>query len=389
MEQRPTGEPSRGLVGARFFDYSGVHHILGRTDEGYAIWRRSGGQPIDTFPLTDEGWTQAWRVYQELEASLPPVPTPAWKRGQPIPLHEMRLGQILDYSFKLYRILFTTLIPIMAFVLVPLVFLQNALLRTFLGPLAELQPGEPLTPQEAELFFAQAEQLFTRALLVGGIALLVGVLVSAFLTGAVVRAAADAYLGERATIGGVARAALRRVHSILWVTVLLFLSMVAVPILVGVLLALTGDADLIVTGFVLAGILVIFPGLFFFVRFVFGPSVVMIEDLRGTGALRRSWQLSKGFGWRIFGISLLASLLVAVLGIIPGLPFNIAGQAFGGLAGPGWVLIATGEAVTRILTTPFVTLVVVLLYFDSRIRKEGLDLALMAREIGAASPTGA
>jgi hypothetical protein len=34
-----------------------------------------------------------------------------------------------------------------------------------------------------------------------------------------------------------------------------------------------------------------------------------------------------------------------------------------------------------VVTTPFATMVTVLLYFDQRLRKEGMDLAIMSKEL--------
>jgi hypothetical protein len=46
-----------------------------------------------------------------------------------------------------------------------------------------------------------------------------------------------------------------------------------------------------------------------------------------------------------------------------------------------------GSAAASVVTTPFLTIVVVLLYFDQRIRKEGLDLSIMAQELQSHHPS--
>jgi hypothetical protein len=51
-----------------------------------------------------------------------------------------------------------------------------------------------------------------------------------------------------------------------------------------------------------------------------------------------------------------------------------------------WFFQALLAAASTVIVTPFSVGVVVLLYFDARIRKEGFDLAVMAREVGAATP---
>ena len=49
----------------------------------------------------------------------------------------------------------------------------------------------------------------------------------------------------------------------------------------------------------------------------------------------------------------------------------------------GWPLYAIGISLAAIITTPFTTLITVLLYFDLRIRKEAFDLEVMAHEMSA------
>jgi hypothetical protein len=55
------------------------------------------------------------------------------------------------------------------------------------------------------------------------------------------------------------------------------------------------------------------------------------------------------------------------------------------LSGGLWSLLYSMQAFVNttvgILTTPYLTLVIVLLYLDARMRKEGADLAAIARRI--------
>ena len=80
---RPAKEVREGAVtgvgpyaGAVSIDYRGARYSLGRTASAYVIWDgAAGGIPIRTFPLTPEGWSQAWTsYYQELEGPPPPAP---------------------------------------------------------------------------------------------------------------------------------------------------------------------------------------------------------------------------------------------------------------------------------------------------------------------------
>ena len=75
------------LIGMVQVDYRGAGHVLGRTADAYAIWDIQGGPPRQTFPLSDEGWVQAWETYQRLEAAgwAAPATGPSTLGGPPAP----------------------------------------------------------------------------------------------------------------------------------------------------------------------------------------------------------------------------------------------------------------------------------------------------------------
>jgi hypothetical protein len=60
----------RPLTRVTEIDYRGERSVLGRTTERYAIWDPTvGGPPIREFPLTAEGWTDAWGAFRSMEAA--------------------------------------------------------------------------------------------------------------------------------------------------------------------------------------------------------------------------------------------------------------------------------------------------------------------------------
>jgi hypothetical protein len=386
------------LLGAQTIDYRGSRNALGRTADGYAIWDTSaGGAPVQTFPLTDEGWAQAWAHYQELEGPAAhaqaqawrPSPTTTWRKGQPLALGPMRVGQILDGAFRLYRMRFGTLIAVVGLVLVPFQILVLGLTLATLEPVV-LLPGLEGVP-------GRTIQQPAAWVTLGALAVQI-LFVNPLLTAAVVKTAADTYVGRDADVGSTYRAALPRVHSILWVTFLAGLAGAAL-FAPGLVLVIVGAADRSDSAAAIGGILMLaaaIPALIIFLRFSFAPAVVMVEGTRGTTALRRSWRLVRGLTGKVLGTSILAGLIVLALLFVLGVIFGVIvfvslREAF--LApGTGAGFYAAQQAlntVGAILTTPFFTLVSVLLYFDSRTRKEGFDLAFMAQQIGAAPPAGA
>lgn len=273
-------------------------------------------------------------------------------------LYPMGVGQIIDASIKMYRRNWKTLTAVVAFVLVPYALLRSVLLEragfNFNAFHTSAFPANGTVPT----FNAILSQAYPgNTLAIVGVALAVQYLfVTPFLTAAVARAAADAYLGREITVGRVYRAALSRFHSVLWVSLL-----TAIPVLIGF-------AFLFV------------PGIFLLVRWILAPVVVVLEEARGTKALGRAWHLSKGFWWRMLGLGLLAYLISEAVGLIIGLVF-LAGTA---VAGPAaWVVNAAGSALATVLITPFVTVTLVHLYFDLRIRKEAFDLSILASQLPA------
>ena len=126
--------------------------------------------------------------------------------------------------------------------------------------------------------------------------------------------------------------------------------------------------------------MLIIPGFIVLIRFFFGPTVLVVEGKKGSAALGRSWRLAKGHFWKIVGTYLLASIMAAVVAGVLGVPGALA---FAAIGPSGWPVYAVALSVASILTTPFTTLIAVLLYFDLRIRKEAFDLEVMAQELSA------
>lgn len=62
-------------------------------------------------------------------------------------------------------------------------------------------------------------------------------------------------------------------------------------------------------------IMLIIPGIIIACRLVFVPYLVMDKDLDPMQAVERSWQLTKGHGWKVFWMAIL-SFFIAIAGLI-------------------------------------------------------------------------
>ncbi len=75
-------------------------------------------------------------------------------------------------------------------------------------------------------------------------------------------------------------------------------------------------ANLIVTALTIIGfVMLIIPGIIIACRLAFVPYLVMDRDLDAMKAVEKSWQMTKGYGWTIFGMAIL-SIFVCIAGLI-------------------------------------------------------------------------
>jgi hypothetical protein len=129
----------------------------------------------------------------------------------------------------------------------------------------------------------------------------------------------------------------------------------------------------------------IFASLFFVPAIIFWSTrwsltlpVILLEDTTASKGLGRSWSLTDGYFWRVFGTSFAASLLTMLLSILPVLFINYISTGL--FQFPYQVTAVANVVVERlasIFSLPFSTAVSVLIYYDLRIRKEGFDLMEM------------
>jgi hypothetical protein len=263
----------------------------------------------------------------------------------------MSVGDILDRGLKLLLARLPTYYAIDLLVLAPVLLVQLAL------PL--LQMGQPQTGQNAAL----------QAVVGGLIVLLLTLILQPIASAAILHIVAQEFIDQRAGMGDALRFALHR-----------FGRLFMASFLAGLLIML---------GFLLCFV----PGLLFAVWYVFVGQVVIVEGLKGdNSALRRSKELTSGYRWRVFGMFVLFLIIGTVLGVAIGLlqrVFPASEQVMTG-AGPRLIPNFRNQAIQTVLGTLLNILVqtysaicFTLLYFDLRIRKEGFDLELAARQQAA------
>jgi hypothetical protein len=195
-----------------------------------------------------------------------------------------------------------------------------------------------------------------------GFSMLILIIAMPLGTGALTRAIGSTYLGETISLGGSYRYVFNMFFRFFFTT-----------LLSGLVIAI---------GFVL----LVIPGIVFLIWFIFTSSVCILEGSAGTAAMGRSRQLARGHAGRIICLAILIWILNLLISqsirafnshVLPALMEN------------GVLVVVTGVAVEQcmnLLVAPFLSIAWVLLYYDIRIRKEGFDLEVLARSLGAAPP---
>ncbi len=263
----------------------------------------------------------------------------------------MGLGEILDGAFKLYLANFK---PI---ALVALAFSGPLSILAAIGARGTNGGGglisifnDPSLADRASPF-SSARQLvlqLTSAFLLQ--------LAATLVAGIVAKAVATTYLGGQLTAGQAVRA-----------------TMSMFPALLG--------ARLLVSLTELVGLFGCFVGaLAVMALWVVTAPAIVIEGLGPIAGMRRSLRLCSARYWPVLGIALLCGLITSlvggIIGGLTGVPVALIGYRW------GFPLLALGNTATAVLITPLSSVVATLIYFDLRIRQEGLDLQIIARDLG-------
>ncbi len=261
-------------------------------------------------------------------------------------LRPLGIGEILDVGIKITTRHWRTLVLAVLVVVVPLELLGALVTLS----VADTSVYDPLTDEFDEGVLGRE---------IAAIAVSAGLtlLAQTIATGVCFKTVADAYLGRAASWRRSLGEIVRRLHSIVWISILSsFLALLA-------LLAC------------------IAPGVWLYFAWAVAVPVLLMEGTKGRRALGRSFRLVRGFWWRTFAILVLGAILAgivqsAVTAAFLAVTFSTDSEAVSVLAS------FLASVFAGILTTPFVAAVTIVLYIDLRVRKEGFDLALLAARLG-------
>jgi len=286
--------------------------------------------------------------------------TPAPIRFRPMPLPEL-----LDELFRLYRRHFSLIVGVALLVALPgLVWtLVTGTYRLNSASYANLFTTTPGSPPA---FNSQQLSNILGTLALGGLGALI---LLPFSVGAVYRAVTDVALGRPATIGSVLRETLARY----W----LLLGLIGLGILFFIVWFIAEIIGFVLL--VLPGLAVFCAAVYLGVRWSLTVAAMMAEDIGPIRGLQRSWNLVTGSWWRTLGILLIVTIMQLIITYGLFILFGVIAALFA-TGDFQAALVQVGGTLLSALVSPITTIAITLLYFDLRVRKEGLDLDQLAQQ---------
>jgi hypothetical protein len=296
-------------------------------------------------------------------------------------LRPLTLGELLDRSFSLYRRHFWLFVGIMAL---------PSLLALFFGVAIALLGPQPVNPDAVAAGDTDTAE-FVGAM-VWLVAAMLGMVVVYFIAyavalGATTVAVSELYMGRPVTIRTAYAPLQGKVGRLALLLVLVSMRSFGVVVLAVIAAAFGGGAGALLGSPVLAGLLAV-AGMFgslalwlwMMLRYAVVVPAAVLEDATSTDAIARSIDLTRGSLGRVFVLLAFTMIITyAVLAIFQG-PFIVGGMLAGPEGSTAFLMNLLGTvtgAIGGAFTGPLMIVAFAVLYYDLRVRSEGLDLQVM------------
>jgi len=307
-------------------------------------------------------------------------------------LRPLSLGELLDRAFSLYRHNFSLFVGIMA---IPSALTVPVSVLFFLNQSAGASGARPTPANVAWIVFVVLTFL------------ILSVVVYPMAMGATTFAVSQSYLDQTITVreayskvrGQVGRICAAVFMAWLRFAGMMILIMIGAGIIVAIIAATVGvfargGPRQILGGIVAVGIFLDYSaalvvGAVWALRYAVCIPALLLENLSSMASLRRSVQLTQKRRWHIF-VAVVLAFLVAEVGVLVFQGPFLVTMMFTARAGqvPQWMpfAYAVSGAVGGAITGPLLIIVLVLLYYDTRIRKEAFDLQFMMSSLDRRAP---
>jgi hypothetical protein len=110
-------------------------------------------------------------------------------------------------------------------------------------------------------------------------------------------------------------------------------------------------------------------------KIVLGAVVLIVEDKGATDSLRRSWTLTAGYWWHVAIILTVLVIVIVAVFLFIGIIAGIVAASMGSTGGISGFLVQGISLLGNTLISPLYAAVLVAIYHDLKLRKEGADLA--------------
>lgn len=283
-------------------------------------------------------------------------------------------AELLDAAFEIYRRHFTTFLAAGVVAALPSTLVQYTALSVMGGHLGR---GAMTMPNVSMASFAAMEAMML-------LAYLVMLFIMPFTVGVTVTTSARAYRGEPVELADAVRAVFARPVAVLlayWARFFLIMvvamgAAIAGAIVVGIAFAIFRPLGAILAVALVIGVIgvavVIWKNYFAVIP------ALLVEEKRVAEAMSRSKTLAQGSGWRIVILVGIVILVIMTFAMALG---AIAQAMVAGVVGALIYLFCVA------LVSQFPGVVLTLLYFDLRIRKEGYDIELLTGSLDSSVVT--
>ena len=352
------------------------------------------GQPQYGTPQGDPaagqyGQSQYGQYSPYSSAQAPGYRPPADKPGI-VPCAPLTLGELYDGAFGAVRhnpgvtLGLTAIVVVVAVAIGTLISIPLTTWFTDLFASLFAQLGEDATLDE--LGFTQDMLGVTYGSLLGTGLLLT--LATPLAMGIMAISVSDSVIGRKISVSEAWSRVGRRAWFLIAFSLLSGLVMlVAYALAVGIVVGLFAvDPTLGVIGLFLVLAALVVAGVWVFTRVLLVPPALAVEGGGFWATIVRAWKLTRGTFWRVLGIYLLTSIILGVISQIVAFPLSIVLGLF--MASANDVGVAVSYGITYVVTggvsVLFLGGVMALLYIDTRMRREGLDVQLQTAAAVAA-----
>jgi len=325
--------------------------------------------PLAAAPVPAASPTAYPTAYPAAYPAVPPpgFPAPAgvypYMPGPP-PMRRATFGNIMSATFDVWTKNFVSFFVVFLALAVVNSLIAGLFAFAFFGVFglgSGFVPGSP--PENVPVTNFATLILFAIAVV------LASAVISSIVAGGMTEYAVRRYRGETMTLERALRRGFERFLSILGANVLLTIlvfGLVLLPLLAILPLALsigTGDPGTVIAllcggfiAFVVGGIV----ALYVYIGMSLYAPAVMVENQKALDGLMRSWRMTKGYRWSIFGAILVISLIQALVGgaiLVPTVFLSspildiVASALVSGLVG-SWLVIMAAVAYDLIVRQP-------------------------------------